>query len=65
MGGPSSGSIRCANQNNERKDPSREYVLGEVVKEKTQAEEYVLGEVVKEMNPSRVSVIVIWISVTS
>ena len=44
MGRPSSDPIRCANQNSERKDPSRGYVLGEVVKER---------------NPSRVSVIVV------
>jgi hypothetical protein len=34
--------IRCANQNNERKDP---------------VEEYVLREKMKEKNPSRVSLI--------
>jgi hypothetical protein len=31
MGGPSSNSIRCANQNNERKTQVEEYVLGHYV----------------------------------
>jgi hypothetical protein len=50
MGGPSSDPIRCANQNNERKDPSRGICPGEAVKEK---------------NPSRVSVIVVHVGLTS
>jgi hypothetical protein len=50
MGGPSSNPIRCANQNNERKDPSRGICPGETVKEK---------------NPSRVSVIVVRVGLTS
>ena len=50
MGGPSSNHIRCANRNNERKDPSRGICLG--------------GNK-KENNPSRVSVIVVRVGVTS
>jgi hypothetical protein len=50
MGGPSSDPIGCANKNSERK---------------TQVEGYVLGETLKENNPSRVSVIVGRVGLTS
>jgi hypothetical protein len=50
MGGPSSNPIRCANQNNERKDPSRVICP--------------MGSR-KENNPSRVSVIVVHVGLTS
>ena len=50
MGGPSSNPIRCANQNNERKDPGRRIGLEGNNERK---------------NPSRVSVIVVHVGITS
>jgi hypothetical protein len=50
MGGPSSDPIRCANQSK---------------KEKTQVEGYVPREARKKRNPSRVSVIVKHVGLTS
>jgi hypothetical protein len=50
MGGPSLDPIRCANQNSERKDPSRGICPGGSRKEK---------------NPSRISVIVVRVGLTS
>ena len=44
---------------------TREVTPTKIVKEKTQGEGYVLGETMKEKNPSRVSVIVVCIGVTS
>jgi hypothetical protein len=50
MGGPSFEPIRCVHQNSERKDPSRGICLGEAV---------------KEDNPSRVSVVLVHVGLTS